>query len=135
MRQLKKQSSQTQGISALSQQQQQTMLLQSQMRDLNNQQKKIKASEESASKRPQTARPLPVEKLQESSSDKKKAKPNLTSAAQLQVYLKPEYVEFTNFLQPKNPQTIRPKRMNIQQTLRYIDEIYTYRFLQKSSAR
>ena len=105
------------------------------MRDLNNQQKKIKASEESASKRPQTARPLPIEKLQESSSDKKKAKPNLTSAAQLQVYLKPEYVEFTNFLQPKNPQTIRPKRMNIQQTLRYIDEIYTYRFLQKSSAR
>lgn len=43
---------------------------------------------------------------------------NQTSAAQLQVYMKPEYVDFTKRLAPKNPQNIRPKRMNIQQTLR-----------------
>ena len=35
---------------------------------------------------------------------------NTTSAAQLQVYLKPEFKNFTEALKPKNPQTIRPKR-------------------------
>lgn len=42
--------------------------------------------------------------------------------------MKPEYVDFTRLLAAKNPQTIRPKRMNIQQTLRLIDDIYTFRF-------
>ncbi len=36
-----------------------------------------------------------------------------TSPAQLQVYMKPEYVDFTRTLGAKNPQNIRPKRMNI----------------------
>jgi hypothetical protein len=49
--------------------------------------------------------------------------------------MKPEYIEFTKFLAPKNPQNIRPKRMNIQQTLRVMDEIYSYRFSQKSGAK
>lgn len=49
--------------------------------------------------------------------------------------MKPEFVEFTKVLAPQNPQNIRPKRMNIQQTLRLMDEIYSYRFSQKSGAK
>lgn len=60
---------------------------------------------------------------------------NQTSAAQLQVYMKPEYVDFTKRLAPKNPQNIRPKRMNIQQTLRLIEEVYSYRHGQKSGQK
>ena len=65
------------------------MILQSQMRDLNKQQQKLKTLDQdsqqqfSSSRRPATARPsAPIQSeplLQ--SSDKKKAKPNLTSAA------------------------------------------------------
>ena len=46
----------------------------------------------------------------EQPSPAKKTKTNQTSAAQLQVYMKPEYIDFTKALQPKNPQNIRPKR-------------------------
>lgn len=53
---------------------------------------------------------------------------NTTSAAQLQVYLKPEFKNFTEVLNPRNPQTIRPKRQNLQATLRLIEEIYAHRF-------
>jgi hypothetical protein len=53
---------------------------------------------------------------------------NTTSAAQLQVYLKPEYKNFTEALKPRNPQTIRPKRQNLLTTLRMIEDIYTHRF-------
>jgi len=53
---------------------------------------------------------------------------NTTSAAQLQVYLKPEFKNFTEVLKPRNPQTIRPKRQNLQVTLRMIEEIYHHRF-------
>ena len=49
--------------------------------------------------------------------------------------MKPEYVEFTRLLAAKNPQTIRPKRMNIQQTLRLIEDIYAFRFQQKAQAK
>ena len=45
------------------------------------------------------------------STIKAKVKPlNMTSAAQLQVYLKPEYKNYTEVLKPRNPQQIRPKR-------------------------
>lgn len=55
-------------------------------------------------------------------------RPATTSAAQLQVYLLPDYKQYVQALKPRNPETIRPKRMNLQQTLRLIDEIYTFRF-------
>ena len=70
--------------------------------------------------RPTTGRKSPA---------KPKQKPlNTTSAAQLQVYLKKEYKNFTEALNPRNPQTIRPKRQNLPATLRIIEEVYSHRF-------
>lgn len=60
---------------------------------------------------------------------------NTTSAAQLQVYLKPEFKNFTEALNPRNPQTIRPKRQNLLTTLRTIEEIYSHRFGVKAESK
>lgn len=57
----------------------------------------------------------------------------VTSADQLQVYLKPEYKNFTQLLQPLRPSGIRPKRMNLSQTLRLIEDLYSHRFGKKES--
>ena len=53
--------------------------------------------------RPTTAQYKPFVPLNELSASNKKPKPQQTSAAQLQVYMKPEYVQFTKQLQPQNP--------------------------------
>ena len=79
--------------------------------------------------RPRTAAPFT------DTTPEKKRKPVTTSAAQLQVYLKPEYVDFTRTLNPRNPNTIRPKRMNLQQTLRLTEDIYSFRFAQKAASK
>lgn len=49
--------------------------------------------------------------------------------------MKPEFVEFTRTLAPQNPQNIRPRRMNIQQTLRLIDDIYSFRHSLKTGPK
>lgn len=66
------------------------------------------------------------------SSSKKKVT-TITSTDQLQVYLKPEFKNFTQTLQPQRPGTIRPKRMDLHQTLRLIEELYSHRFGKKES--
>jgi hypothetical protein len=63
-----------------------------------------------------------------------KKKPiSATSVEQLQVYLKPEFKNFTQMLQPQKAGSIRPKRMNLTQTLRLIEELYSHRFGKKES--
>ena len=47
--------------------------------------------------------------------------------------MKPEYKNFTEVLNPRNPQQIRPKRQNLSMTLRLIEEIYSHRFTQKET--
>lgn len=73
-----------------------------------------------------TARDPPRTSAKKGTVAKKPA--NTTSVDQLQVYHKPEYKNFTEALNPRSAQTIRPKRMNLLQTLRMIEEIYSFRF-------
>lgn len=43
-----------------------------------------------------------------------------------------QFGPFFQHIQPTNPLSIRPKRLNLKEFLRYIDEIYTYRFENKT---
>ena len=48
--------------------------------------------------------------------------------------MRPEYSGFTQALQPRNPQSIRPKRQNLPQLLRLIEELYSHRFSMKTQS-
>ena len=43
-----------------------------------------------------------------------------------------QYKEFLEKLKPNNPQIIRPKKMNVKEFLKLVEEIYSYRFDYKS---
>ena len=42
------------------------------------------------------------------------------------------YSSFIKIINPMNPQNIRPKKLNIKEFMRLIEEIYSYKFDRKS---
>lgn len=77
--------------------------MQTQIKDLNKYQSKLKAMDADMPKTSGAKSARPQSLLEESPTKGGKKLANQTSAAQLQVYMKPEFVDFTKRLGPKNP--------------------------------